>query len=1339
MDSNDYKSLVMYYGRSRFYNSMQKMALEGLVKFPMQPEFKLFNGVALALGNRMQECIRELNPLKNELEMGLASTLTLIYAHKHCRLIDREAVQSLEGRISDGVNSISAASYYYAAIFYYLISDIVTSFDYVVKAIQIDDNFDSVLILKTWCELSSCLDLSANGNIQNLLEGCISRSKGKNIDASLALVRFYQRSREFDAALSVINKLSIRFPELSILLIEKMDLQMSALDWDNSLDTSIRVINMESFNVAALRTKGVLHIVRESNIKAGKVTLQQLLASVERIEPGNHRLLMEICQLFSRICSRNFELLQVTLQCIEKVNQQNPGNVNLLTELGYQRLFLDKIADAEIAFRSACNVDESNFDALCGLTLCKLKTSVDVESRQQIRQQLAYLLKLSDHKPKPLVLYMSALMADPKEQHISSVQLLEDATELHFQNMELFSIGVEYIRYMNPDFMLELCAELIRHTPAAVQKAHFEQTWDREAMHITIKHSLNILERILHVCPGHQAAMLTRAKVDFLCGEHSKAMSRLQHTLNVFGETFIDGHLLLAQILVEKKQYLKALDSLEHLLAHNFSVRDRPMYNLLKGIILRKQQRLSEAHQNFLLALQLTGGMSRNVQPSDYLVPSDSFDKTLNNSDKMTLYIELINILREMSDSQDIYESERILQSAIEEFSGTTEMGRLIIAHSQIMLKKCNTSKAISLLCSIKPDQPYYVQARTHLANIYLQHQKNRSGFSKCFKELVEVRPESKSYLMLGDAYLSIQETAMAIDAYRNAYKMCPSNALLAKELGQAYVKCHDYDKALKYYHDVIQSPDCSALKLDLAELFLKLKHFQNAISLLKEAGGHNITEDNLSELQLRTKQLLLLARVHEKSGNIPESLKTLEQARANQYIVQKRCVVDQSENIQEQYKILSKICLFMAHQAVYIKNKDLALNNSKECMKYSPNDIEILVSLAKLQMKLQEMDMCRNICLQILQIDNNNEAASVLMADVSFRKMEFENAKYHFSQLLLSQPCNWTALTRLIEVMKRFGTLSESLPFLQRAEQESAKYKNSKGLSYCNGLFEWYNGNLNSALRYFNLSRRDHVWGQQAKLNMIEICINPFGEIPNANDILETGDSGEFNESRLFALRTAERLLKEVGPRPGEVYENAITHRVLWNFLQMASKQKLQIESALKDFTELMQNEGTPLMVTVVYGIAAAFVQLKQIQRAKNQLKRIARLNWSYEDAEYLERSWLLLADIYINSNKFDVAETFVDRVLKFNKSCTKAYELAGNIAEKTQSYNDAAKCYEKAWKSCGRSKPHIGYKLALSNMKYKQYTNAVNICQQVVKLHPDYTIIRKDILEKCRNNLRF
>lgn len=199
-----------------------------------------------------------------------------------------------------------------------------------------------------------------------------------------------------------------------------------------------------------------------------------------------------------------------------------------------------------------------------------------------------------------------------------------------------------------------------------------------------------------------------QAKLEFLSGEHSKAISRLQHILNLFGDTFTEAHLLLAQVLVEKKQYFQALEYLELALAQNFTVRERPMYYLLKGIILKHQQKLSEAHQSFLLALKLVGGISTVAQMHDYITPTDN--NIITSSDKMTIYIELIYVLREIGDVQGIYESERILQSAIEEFNGTTEMGRLVIAHSQLMLEKCNVTEAINLLSTIKPDQSYYIQ-----------------------------------------------------------------------------------------------------------------------------------------------------------------------------------------------------------------------------------------------------------------------------------------------------------------------------------------------------------------------------------------------------------------------------------------------------------------------------------------------------------------------------------------------------------------------------------------------------------------------------------------------------
>ena len=59
----------------------------------------------------------------------------------------------------------------------------------------------------------------------------------------------------------------------------------------------------------------------------------------------------------------------------------------------------------------------------------------------------------------------------------------------------------------------------------------------------------------------------------------------------------------------------------------------------------------------------------------------------------------------------------------------------------------------------------------------------------------------------------------------------------------------------------------------------------------------------------------------------------------------------------------------------------------------------------------------------------------------------------------------------------------------------------------------------------------------------------------------------------------------------------------------------------------------------------------LKQIPRARNQLKRIAKMTWNSVDAEEFEKSWLLLADIYIQTNKLDMAIELLKKCINYNK----------------------------------------------------------------------------------------
>lgn len=291
--------------------------------------------------------------------------------------------------------------------------------------------------------------------------------------------------------------------------------------------------------------------------------------------------------------------------------------------------------------------------------------------------------------------------------------------------------------------------------------------------------------------------------------------------------------------------------------------------------------------------------------------------------------------------------------------------------------------------------------------------------------------------------------------------------------------------------------------------------------------------------------------------------------------------------------------------------------------------------------------------------------------------------------------------------------------------------------MNYCKGIYEWYTGNPNNALRFLNNARRDSEWGRKTICNMIEICLNPDGDLPNEN-VPDVSDDVEIRESKTMALRTADRLLKELKPDQNGLNNDMVTVRLLTNFHLLASRQKHCIEMALNDFTEIAVLDEYKDHIGPIYGLAAAYIYSKQNQRAKNQLKRVARNTWTFEDAEYLEKCWLTLAHLYIQANKHDSAHDLLDKVIAHNKSCAKAYELSAQMAEKDQIFRVAAMHYDLAWRYGGKSKPTLGYKLAFNYMKIKRFADAIDICQQVLKLHPDYTAIKKDILDKCRNNLR-
>lgn len=375
-------------------------------------------------------------------------------------------------------------------------------------------------------------------------------------------------------------------------------------------------------------------------------------------------------------------------------------------------------------------------------------------------------------------------------------------------------------------------------------------------------------------------------------------------------------------------------------------------------------------------------------------------------------------------------------------------------------------------------------------------------------------------------------------------------------------------------------------------------------------------------------------------------------------------------------------------------------------------------------------MDPCQLQCIALLRVDSSNEEASMMLADLMFRKNEYEAATFHFQQLLEKNPRQYVALSRLIQLLRRAGKLNEVPKFLQMAERGARKAAMEPGLHYCKGLYNRYANNPREALTEFYAARKDSEWGERVLIHMIEIYLNPDND--TFSDQGENVDDKEY----MKGVNSAKELLKELASITSQSNSRPMKHAVLEAYAQMASKKKEEVEAALERLIQIVNADRN--YVPALLGVAHANMIRKEVPKARNQLKRISKMQYEPEAAEEFERSWLLLADIYIQAGKFDLAQELLKRCLNHNKSCAKAWEFLGFIMEKEQSYRDAADNYECAWKMENESNPGIGYRLAFNYLKAKRHVEAIDVCHKVLALHPDYPKIRKEVLERARASLR-
>lgn len=359
----------------------------------------------------------------------------------------------------------------------------------------------------------------------------------------------------------------------------------------------------------------------------------------------------------------------------------------------FQAFLLNRYKEATKYFRSASKLDDSSINALCGLTQCQL---AETGPSDQVSQQIEFLNEVQGPAKTPLLLFMSAKMKTAN-MDVTIAQLIQ-VCEIQFKNLKTTPYGPEYLRKFDPDFLLQITHELMQYAPIQSTVGVEAAALAKETIHISLKHSLNILEAICKACPGLVVAVYQLARVQFMCNETSEAAKTLQRILLELDPTFTDAHLLIAQIHIQNCQFERAAQSLDVCLSHNFKVRESPMYHLLTGIINKNQQQPMVAIKSFLSALSISeaGGTTKPTnQPS------------LGISDKVTLLLEMVDTYVQLNQNADAV---KVMANAMEEFNHTPEEGRLVLANADMHLQQGKVAAAIELLKQIQAGEPYYIQ-----------------------------------------------------------------------------------------------------------------------------------------------------------------------------------------------------------------------------------------------------------------------------------------------------------------------------------------------------------------------------------------------------------------------------------------------------------------------------------------------------------------------------------------------------------------------------------------------------------------------------------------------------
>ena len=749
----------------------------------------------------------------------------MIHYHERCRNVDQEAIDTLTVDIDNREDMASDKDLITAASFLWHCQQFKRAGQYCQKIIDNTGGSQSSVCLKGWIFLSAPKEELQLKSLQFFEQAIEEDATGhaKHIESMLGKAKVFEKTKKYDLALETLSEIAIQNKDFFPALLEKTKIHMVNGDWEQALETVQKVLVKDKQNVEGLRIYAFYLLTRENDIEYVLEKLDELVEAMKHNEPNNAELFYNMSRLFARYCGRREAILQKTLRMLDEAVALQPENADFHSEIAHQKCMLGEYSEGYQIYQRASTFDETNQGPLHGMIYCKIQQ----DSLEDAGQQLDFLMEMSEsHQKTAEHAYLEAIICwRHKRNKEQAIKLLDQALNLHITQTKTHQSNIDFYIKLSADFLLQLAQQYLLHCGSKPISAN--ASVPKHLMKAT-----KLLENVTKQNQGLTEAQVLLAKSRWLANDQNAALKELHDCLEK-DSTMVEAHILAALINSECGNSKASNQNLQQAFAQDFSIRENPVFMLMRSEVEMKAADWEGALKTLEAAYNLPQVQDPSYQPPS-MAGQKKYSLPYGQEERARIFMNLIKVQCEV---KEFDKAKKIMARAIAEFQGTPEEVKVMLTQSDMALKMGDVKKALAMLKKITPDNVSFVEAKKKQAQLYLDELKDRMNYQRCYLEILDNDPSVDNFKLTAQALMDIQEPEEAIQYYEKALEKDTDNMVLIREVGKALVMTHDYNRAIKYYEQTLHDdPKLFDLRIDLAELYIKLKAFDDCKRVLIEA-----------------------------------------------------------------------------------------------------------------------------------------------------------------------------------------------------------------------------------------------------------------------------------------------------------------------------------------------------------------------------------------------------------------------------------------------------------------------------------------------------------------------